>query len=414
MKKVVLSHAVTCLSLSSLLACGVATEEQSSPKIVNGSRVQASANSPERMGTVYLGNCTATAIAKDLVLTAAHCISGTPRVYYKVPGQRAQRVNVASYSVHPQYRFNARPEIDIAMIHLRSSMPNTHRVMPLLFDSSEAARGKEAVQAGYGSTKNGNGQQTDGASGGILRRADTVITSHRVSRIGGSINVRNGSTVRGGTAACSGDSGGPLYVKASDGKWYTAGVTSTAAAGPGSRAGDLDCSGGNTYASIAGNRQWIEETAAELSNRSGANLFDDGGLAFNGSSTPNPQPQPNPQPDPQPQPEFRWLAAANGNITSAPVVGGNEGRDLYVCRIQHQGGVHLGKLIAGDACRIGYGAKEVKSSNYEVLQKSNAFQFISPSNGQIPQNALAGGTEPNGKNSISAMFPMKARFSQVN
>ena len=137
--------------------------------------------------------------------------------------------------VHPRYRSSLRPEVDVAFIKLSQNMPSTHRVMPLLYNQNAAARGKRAIQAGYGSTKDGNGRLTD--SGRALRRAVTQITGHQISSRGGTISVRYGSTTSGGTAACSGDSGGPLYVE-SNGKWYTAGVTSTASAGPGSRAGD--------------------------------------------------------------------------------------------------------------------------------------------------------------------------------
>ena len=264
----------TFISALVMAGCGVEEDETSSSKIVNGSRVSANAYTPERMGTVSLG---------DLVLTAAHCVGGRVNVNFIVPGQRGQSRAVERVVTHPGYRSSPRPEVDIALIKLRSEMPSTHRVMPLLFDQNQAGRSKQAVQAGYGSTKNGRGQLTD--SGRALRRTDTRITGHRLTRRGGTISVYDGETVQGGSAACSGDSGGPLYVQ-SNGIWYTAGVTSTANAGAGSRPGDLNCSGGNQYASIAGNRDWLIETAVALTGRR-SNTFDAGTLAFNGSNTPD-------------------------------------------------------------------------------------------------------------------------------
>lgn len=312
----------SCSALALFTACGdsLDTTQNSQTKIVNGSRVTANEYTPERMGTVSLGGCTASVIAKDLVLTAAHC-AGTirGRVGFLVPGNRGRNVRVDGVIVHPGYRSRPRPEVDLAMIKLRENIPATHRVMPLLFDPRAADRAEPATQAGYGSTRDGAGRQTD--RGRFLRRADTVITAHQITNRGGVISTRNGNTVNGGTAACSGDSGGPLYVLAGN-TWYTAGVASTANAGPSSRPGSLNCSGGNQYASIAGNREWIIDTARRLTDGR-RNTFDDAGLAFNVSAlTPE-----SPAPETDPLFQFsldsaeRIVTYSMKNVTGAPVNG---------------------------------------------------------------------------------------------
>jgi len=47
-------------------------------------------------------------------------------------------------------------------------------------------------------------------------------------------------------------------------------------------------------------------------------------------------------------------------------VGGQENdRVLYVCRAAHSGGVHPGKVIAGN-CNIGFGGQELSIPVFEI------------------------------------------------
>jgi len=64
----------------------------------------------------------------------------------------------------------------------------------------------------------------------------------------------------------------------------------------------------------------------------------------------------------------QWIAARGGQVPPGAVSGGGEpGRpQLYVCRGQHQGGVHPGKLV-GANCNIGWGGKEILLPTYQVL-----------------------------------------------
>lgn len=63
-----------------------------------------------------------------------------------------------------------------------------------------------------------------------------------------------------------------------------------------------------------------------------------------------------------------------GGSTNAElgVVAGQERRDdqhegrLYVCRAEHRGGTHPGKLVIND-CMFGYGGKEIQAGSYEIL-----------------------------------------------
>ena len=63
----------------------------------------------------------------------------------------------------------------------------------------------------------------------------------------------------------------------------------------------------------------------------------------------------------------RWVEAPEGNLPPDAFVGGHEaGRFLAVCRANHQGGVHPGKVVGGN-CNIGWGGDEVVARDFEVL-----------------------------------------------
>lgn len=64
----------------------------------------------------------------------------------------------------------------------------------------------------------------------------------------------------------------------------------------------------------------------------------------------------------------KWTSASDGDIPAGSFVGGGEPDrpELYVCRGEHRGGVHPGKLV-GRYCDIGWGSTEVLLSDYEVL-----------------------------------------------
>lgn len=70
---------------------------------------------------------------------------------------------------------------------------------------------------------------------------------------------------------------------------------------------------------------------------------------------------------------FKWEKHERGSTNEKQgVVAGREKRDdrhkgkLYVCRAEHLGGTHPGKLVIND-CMFGYGGKEIERNTYEIL-----------------------------------------------
>ena len=68
--------------------------------------------------------------------------------------------------------------------------------------------------------------------------------------------------------------------------------------------------------------------------------------------------------------KYRWVRARHGRVPDFAIVAGREsdGRSLFVCRAQHRGGVHPGKVRSGfRGCNIEWGGGEHAIPVYEVL-----------------------------------------------
>jgi secreted trypsin-like serine protease len=203
--------------------------------------------------------CTATAIARDLLLTAAHCVQ--PGADYKLvasaPGQAPVLKDIARIERDPQFDlkrlFAHLATADVALLKLAEPLPA--RIPPVRIggDAETVAVGDPLVVAGYGVTLRG-----DGRTGGTVRAATLTVTGQP-----GSLQIRlfdpatQGLTP--GLGACAGDSGAPAFRDA-NGSLTIVGVVSWST-GPKLSAG---CGGLTGITPLVRYRAWIIDTARML------------------------------------------------------------------------------------------------------------------------------------------------------
>ena len=203
-------------------------------------------------------SCTGTAIARDLVLTAAHCVPPDAE-YKRVEFDAARRPtlkDVARVARHPQFDLNAmlahRATADVALIKLAEPLPGG-MVPAALGARVPRTVGEEFIVAGFGVTVRG-----DGKTGGTLRTATLVATGRP-----GSLQLRLVDPAtrneRSGLGACTGDSGAPAFERV-DGRSAIAGVVSWST-GPNNVDG---CGGLTGVTPLANYRAWIVEQARKL------------------------------------------------------------------------------------------------------------------------------------------------------
>ncbi|MFN7727772.1 MAG: S1 family peptidase [Bdellovibrio sp.] len=280
---------ITVASLSVLTALGCSPEGQTARSIelaspdatttiVNGRIVTADDVISKSTVALYLkfpdstrveNFCTATIIASDTLVTAAHCLADVAKMFdltvdqllpnlriglglklvKSIDDSRTQWIELKSATVHPDYVMaedalekagNGVAFYDIAIIRLNSSIPAGYKAAKLLDSPARLVAGLKLVLAGYGVTR---GAPFPIASN-ELRKTEVTVDNAALNPVQFAYKVTNGQT------ACSGDSGGPAYMV--EGNQLTlVGATSW---------GDGPCVQQGVYTSIPAMYDWIQQT----------------------------------------------------------------------------------------------------------------------------------------------------------
>jgi secreted trypsin-like serine protease len=199
--------------------------------------------------------CTGTAIARDLVLTAAHCVTRAADYKIKVY-QTGQSINVRGVAKHPRFDADSyaasRATADVALLKLAGTLPDS--VIPAPLGSRRVAAGEIMTIAGFGVTANGTPNGL-----GIPRMAALTVTGAP-----GSLQIRLFDSAtrnqRPGLGACVGDSGAPAF----DGDKVTGVVSWSTAAN-----NDDGCGGLTGVTPLALYRGWIADTAKKFNSAVG-------------------------------------------------------------------------------------------------------------------------------------------------
>lgn len=151
--------------------------------------------------------CTGTALARDLVLTAAHCVM-RPLTYIVLHERSGISIPVQTIMRHPQFDPDSyaenRATADLALIKLAALLPNA--IVPAkLAIARRVKRGETLTIAGFGTVADGTARGL-----GVPRMARLTVTGRP-----GSLQIRlydpHTRNQRAGLGACTGDSGAPAF-----------------------------------------------------------------------------------------------------------------------------------------------------------------------------------------------------------
>ncbi|XP_025070044.1 transmembrane protease serine 7 [Alligator sinensis] len=194
---------------------------------------------PWQVGLHFVGvpHCGASVIAREWLVSAAHCFQGTrlsdPRAWTAHLGMRTQGKakfvsSVRRIIVHEYY--NSRNyDYDIALLQLSIPWPDTmrHVIQPICIPplSHKAHGGEKCWVTGWGQR-----QEADDDGSAILQKAEIGIFDQTLCHsIYGLITARMlcAGVMSGKRDGCKGDSGGPLSCRNNyDGKWFLTGIVS--------------------------------------------------------------------------------------------------------------------------------------------------------------------------------------------
>lgn len=219
-----------------LCAAGLATAQQA--RIVGGGSTTTGAYPfmtalIEKGATPASGQfCGAALVAPQWVLTAGHCLEGTPASSLEVwiggrnlnNAAEGIRVGVTQVISHPNFGENAQGALvyDFCLLKLARAVTEI-TPLPLIEAAAQVAPGITARAIGWGAT-------ADGGSGSTtLLQVDLPIVSLTIA--GQSVTGLGATHIAagrpsGGIDTCQGDSGGPLLVKNASGAWLHSGTVS--------------------------------------------------------------------------------------------------------------------------------------------------------------------------------------------
>lgn len=235
-----LALAVIAIGLPAIATASVGSDPE--PLIYGGTPVDECAwPTTVSMG----GSCTGTLVSPDLVFYAAHCGAGynTVSMGERISPGHKRSVPTEFCMTNPAYQGNGSlgDGVDFAFCKLAQPVTDVP-IVPILMgcETSILALGEMVTIVGFG--------QADNGPYGIKREVEVPIVQLGVEAwVGGQ-----------GKSSCSGDSGGPLYVRlreeiGGDGSWRVFGVTSWGQAD--------NCPAGGSFGLMHLGVEWVEENS---------------------------------------------------------------------------------------------------------------------------------------------------------
>ncbi len=248
-------------NLSALCLVLVSTAASAAPSEVVGGTPVAKGEWPDVVAVMLEdGACSGTLIAKDVVLTAGHCIEGARSVVvdtidYGKPG--GERVLVEEAIAYPEWWRT----YDVGVLRLQRPVTVKPRTVAALCTASKAlVRGAQVEIVGFGATTEEGWDPNS-----QLRRAEITITDPtcELDAACQEVIAPRGEFAAGGMGrdSCFGDSGGPVFMPTDDGP-VLLGVVSrglATAAAP--------CGGGGVYVRADRVMAWVRSVTGRIPTR---------------------------------------------------------------------------------------------------------------------------------------------------
>lgn len=204
--------------------------------------------------------CTGTPIAKDVILTAAHCVKGDDKNNMNVVFRTSatcssgfnlsnEGVKVQDFITHAGYQDTDKAVDDVALVKLQSPIPADYEVSEF-YDGKSKLSNNNVILAGYGIT-----DELQDNSSAVLRTTTKDYKDKEELEIEDNHVFFRQSF--GGI--CMGDSGGPVFFEV-DGKLKIAGVNSIVAG----KTKSTVCHGIGVAMYVPYYSDWIQTQSANL------------------------------------------------------------------------------------------------------------------------------------------------------
>lgn len=200
------------------------------------------------------GACTGTVVASNVVLTAAHCVSGKKQVVvaYAESGSHVLQ-RVVARAIHPGFSRNSSVSVDIALIRLEGPLPARLSPLPIDRGESDHGIGVSRLIAGFGMQR-----EADEQSAGTLRSAMIQVLPRlfpRFMRLGTRVDAQLSDA-----AICTGDSGGPVLDRSESPPRIVGVIYGREKFGAAKSCGTIA-----QAVRLAPQRQWVDATLAKFS-----------------------------------------------------------------------------------------------------------------------------------------------------
>jgi len=203
--------------------------------------------------------CTGIMLARDIVLTVAHCTSdATELTVYRSAEAGAESCKAIAVAVHPQYdpRGYAKSQAAVDLALLKLALPLSDPA-PVVMRDRVPLPGERFLVAGFG-----DAAAVSSAGLGALQTATLSVIGEPSSLQLRLADPASHDGAVAGLGSCQGDSGGPVF-EWSRGRFVLVGVLSWSN-GPNMSTG---CGGITGVTPIARHRQWIVKTTKRMGSR---------------------------------------------------------------------------------------------------------------------------------------------------